>query len=91
MTAPTLLLDAYAPNEYGGSGATMDWALGAKAVAQWPDRQIVLAGGLTPDNVTEAIRQVRPAAVDVASGVEVSPGRKSLELVRAFIEAARSL
>lgn len=89
--SPTLLLDAYAPNEYGGSGATMDWALGAAAVQEWPDRQIVLAGGLTPDNVAEAIRQVRPAAVDVASGVEISPGRKSLELVRAFIEAARSL
>ena len=89
--SPTLLLDAYAPNEYGGSGATMDWALGAAAVQEWPDRQIVLAGGLTPENVAEAIRQVRPAAVDVASGVEISPGRKSLELVRAFIEAARSL
>jgi phosphoribosylanthranilate isomerase len=89
--SPTLLLDAYAPNEYGGSGATMDWALGATAVQEWPDRQIVLAGGLTPDNVAEAIRQVRPAAVDVASGVEISPGRKSLELVRAFIEATRSL
>lgn len=89
--SPTLLLDAYAPNEYGGSGETMDWALGAAAVAQWPDRQIVLAGGLTPENVAEAIRQVRPAAVDVASGVEVSPGRKDLELVRDFIEAARSL
>lgn len=89
--SPTILLDAYAPNEYGGSGATMDWALGAAAVAQWPDRQIVLAGGLTPENVAEAIRQVRPAAVDVASGVEVSPGRKNLELVRDFIEAARSL
>jgi phosphoribosylanthranilate isomerase len=89
--SPTLLLDAYAPNEYGGSGATMDWALGATAVQEWPDRQIVLAGGLTPENVADAIRQVRPAAVDVASGVESSPGRKDIEMVRAFIEAARSL
>ena len=89
--SPTLLLDAYAPNEYGGSGATMDWALGATAVQEWPDRQIVLAGGLTPENVADAIRQVRPAAVDVASGVESSPGRKDIERVRAFIEAARSL
>jgi phosphoribosylanthranilate isomerase len=89
--SPTLLLDAYAPNEYGGSGETMDWALGAAAVQQWPDRQIVLAGGLTPENVSDAIRQVRPAEVEVASGVEVSPGRKNLELVRAFIEAARRL
>jgi len=69
----------------------MDWALGATAVQEWPDRQIVLAGGLTPENVADAIRQVRPAAVDVASGVESSPGRKDIEMVRAFIEAARSL
>ena len=84
----TLLLDAYAPTEYGGSGETMDWSLGAEAVEKWPDRQIILAGGLKPGNVTEAIRQVRPAGVDVASGVESSPGVKDLELVRAFIEAA---
>ncbi|MEC5129250.1 phosphoribosylanthranilate isomerase [Verrucomicrobiales bacterium BCK34] len=87
----TLLLDAYAPVEYGGSGETMDWSLGAKAVRQWPDRQIVLAGGLTPENVAAAIRQVRPAAVDVASGVESSPGVKDLELVKQFVEAAASV
>lgn len=86
----TLLLDAYAPTEYGGSGETMDWSLGAEAVTRWPERQIVLAGGLTPDNVAEAIRQVHPAAVDVASGVEASPGVKDLELVRRFVEAARN-
>ncbi len=89
--SPTFLLDAYAPTEYGGSGETMDWSLGAEAVSQWPDRQIVLAGGLTADNVAEAIRQVRPAGVDVASGVEVSPGVKDLDLVKAFLEAARSV
>ncbi|MEM6279520.1 MAG: phosphoribosylanthranilate isomerase [Verrucomicrobiota bacterium] len=83
----TLLLDAYAPVEYGGSGETMDWALGAEAVEQWTDRQIVLAGGLKPENVAEAVRQVRPAGVDVASGVEESPGVKDLDAVRAFIEA----
>lgn len=87
----TLLLDAYAPNEYGGSGESMDWALGAEAVQTWPERQIVLAGGLTPENVAEAVRQVRPAAVDVASGVEVSPGVKDLAKVRAFIAAAKGL
>ncbi len=88
--SPTLLLDAYAPNEYGGSGETMDWSLGAAAVQQWPDRQILLAGGLTPANVAEAIRQVHPAGVDVASGVESSPGVKDLEAVRCFIEAVRT-
>lgn len=86
----TLLLDAYAPEAYGGSGATMDWSLGAEAVRRWPGRQIVLAGGLTPGNVAAAVRQVRPAAVDVASGVESSPGRKDLAKVRAFIEAVRN-
>ncbi len=89
--SPTLLLDAYAPAEYGGSGETMDWSLGAEAVVQWPDRQIMLAGGLTPENVSKAIRQVSPAAVDVASGVEESPGRKNLDKVRAFISAAKIL
>ena len=89
--SPTLLLDAYAPNEYGGSGETMDWTLGAEAVKKWPERQIVLAGGLTAENVTEAILQVRPAAVDVASGVETSPGRKDLWKVRAFLDNARAV
>ena len=89
-TGSTLLLDAYAPTEYGGSGETMDWTLGARAVEQWPNRQIVLAGGLVPDNVAAAVAQVRPAGVDVASGVESEPGMKDLGLVRAFIEAARS-
>ncbi len=84
----TLLLDAYAPVEYGGSGETMDWSLGFEAVNRWPERQIILAGGLTPDNVAEAIQQVKPAGVDVASGVESSPGIKDLDLVRSFIEAA---
>lgn len=89
--SPTLLLDAYAPNEYGGSGETMDWSLGSEAVKQWPDRQIVLAGGLTPENVADAVKQVRPAAVDVASGVEISPGRKDLDKVRDFIAATKVL
>jgi phosphoribosylanthranilate isomerase len=86
----TLLLDAYAPVEYGGSGHTMDWSLGATAVKAWPERQVILAGGLTPENLGEAIIQVRPAGVDVASGVESSPGVKDLAKVRAFIEAARA-
>lgn len=89
--SPTLLLDAYAPGAYGGSGETMDWALGATAVRQWPERQIVLAGGLTPENVGEAIRQVGPAGVDVASGVEIRPGCKDLNKVRDFIAAVRAV
>lgn len=90
FASPTLLLDAYAPNEYGGSGETMDWALGADAMKRWPERQIVLAGGLTQENVADAVRQVRPAGVDVASGVESAPGRKDLAKVRAFLERVRT-
>lgn len=90
FASPTLLLDAYAPNEYGGSGETMDWALGADAVKRWPERQIVLAGGLTQENVADAVRQVHPAGVDVASGVESAPGRKDLAKVRAFLERVRT-
>ncbi len=86
--SPTLLLDAYAPTEYGGTGEAVDWALGAEAVQMWPEKQIVLAGGLTPDNVADAVRQVNPAGVDVATGVESSPGVKDLDKVRAFIAGA---
>lgn len=88
----TLLLDAWAPVEYGGTGETMDWALGREAVVAWPDRRIVLAGGLTPENVADAIRQVRPFGVDVASGVEAgTPGRKDLGRVAAFLQAVREI
>lgn len=85
-----LLLDAYAPTEYGGSGETMDWRLGAEAVERFPEREIILAGGLNPDNVASAIKQVRPLAVDVASGVEGdTPGEKDIDLCRQFINTAR--
>lgn len=87
--AGVLLLDAYAPTEYGGTGETMDWALGAEAVRRFPERQIVLAGGLTDQNVAEAIRQTGVAGVDTASGVESAPGVKDLGKVKAFIRAAR--
>lgn len=82
-----LLLDASVPGMPGGTGRTFDWTI-AEAIAR--ERTLTLAGGLTPKNVAEAIRTVRPFRVDVASGVESSPGRKDAELVRAFVEAARS-
>ncbi len=85
-----LLLDAHAPTLYGGSGTTMDWALGAEAVQEFPYRDVILAGGLHPGNLAAAITQVHPAGVDVASGVESSPGVKDLALCEAFVrEAAR--
>lgn len=80
-----LLLDAYRPGLPGGTGKTFDWARVPKRTAY----RIVLAGGLTPDNVTEAIARVRPYAVDVSGGVEAAPGRKDPAMMAAFIRGVR--
>jgi len=85
---PSLLVDTFHPTLRGGTGETGDWAISA-ALAQFMPG-LMLAGGLTPDNVAEAVRQVRPFAVDTASGVEVAPGKKEHALVRAFIQNAKS-
>ncbi len=85
----TVLLDAYCPGEYGGSGESFDWELGRRLVVAQPGYRVVLAGGLTSENVARAVAGVRPAAVDVASGVESAPGIKDVEQVRAFVRAAR--
>jgi phosphoribosylanthranilate isomerase len=82
-----LLLDASVPGIPGGTGRTFDWEIAA-AVAK--ERKLTLAGGLTPDNVAEAVRVVRPFRVDVASGVESAPGHKDPERVQLFIDAAKS-
>lgn len=82
-----LLLDAYNPTEYGGTGRTMNWELGREAVERWPGRRILLAGGLTPENVEAAIAQTHAFGVDVASGVESSPGVKDRDKVAAFLKA----
>lgn len=82
----TVLLDAHDPVRHGGTGQTVDWTR-ARAIAA--KRRIVLAGGLTAENVSGAIRMVRPYAVDVASGVETEPGIKDLFKLRAFIDAVR--
>lgn len=87
--APCLLLDAHAPDVYGGTGRTVDWTLAAEVTAA-AARPVVLSGGLHPNNVAAAIRCVRPAAVDVASGVESSPGIKDAVLLRAFVTAVRT-
>jgi phosphoribosylanthranilate isomerase len=81
------LLDTDAPDKPGGTGTTFNWDLAAEA--QKFGRPIFLAGGLTPGNVAEAVRRVRPFALDVSSGVETSPGKKDHEKVRAFIKAAK--
>ena len=90
--AEALLLDAReaSPNGviYGGTGRVADWHLARELAAS--GARLVLAGGLTPENVTRAIKAVHPWMVDVVSGVEASKGRKDRDKVRAFIEAARS-
>ncbi len=82
------LLDAYHERLAGGTGRTIDWDLGAQAVRRSPV-PVILAGGLTPGNVAEAVRQVQPFAVDVAGGIEQSPGVKSAEKMRRFVAAVR--
>ena len=83
---PALLIDAYRKGEFGGTGQTGDWSIAATMAQQYP---ILLAGGLTPDNVTDAIRQVQPWGVDVASGVESAPGKKDATKMKMFIARAR--
>ena len=85
-----ILLDSYNPALYGGAGESFPWELAVEARELFPDKRIFLAGGLTPHNVKLAVDQVRPFAVDVASGVETSPGVKDLELVRHFIDEVKS-
>jgi len=87
--APCLLLDAHAPGEFGGTGRVIDWSLAASVVRQ-AARPVVLSGGLKPDNVADAVRQTRPAAVDTASGVESAPGRKDATLMARFVAAVRA-
>jgi len=87
-STPHLLLDAWSPLAYGGTGGVADWRMLKDFVAANPTRNCVLAGGLTPDNVAEAIRTVEPAAVDVAGGVESSARKKDPHLVKAFMDAA---
>lgn len=81
------LLDAYSSSKPGGTGETFNWDLAFEA--QKAGRPIFLAGGLTPENVAEAVRQAQPYGVDVSSGVEERPGKKDHAKVRAFINAAR--
>jgi phosphoribosylanthranilate isomerase len=83
------LLDAYTPDKPGGTGETFNWDLALQA--QGWGRPIFLAGGLTPENVADAVRCARPYAVDVSSGVEATRGRKDHAKVRAFIQAAKSV
>jgi phosphoribosylanthranilate isomerase len=85
---PALLVDAAVKGVYGGSGVVADWAAAAELSKRFP---LLLAGGLTPENVAEAVRQVQPWGVDVASGVEASPGKKDFNKMKRFVEAVHAL
>ena len=84
-----LLLDAHITGQYGGTGQVADWDLLSGSHAMFAELPLVLAGGLTPFNVSEAIAAVRPNAVDSATGVESAPGKKDLMMLRAFVTASK--
>jgi len=81
------LLDTYKPGTTGGTGETFDWSLARQAQGYGP---IILAGGLSSENVTQAVAIARPQAVDVSSGVEAAPGKKDPEKLKAFFAALRN-
>jgi phosphoribosylanthranilate isomerase len=84
--APAFLVDASVKGLYGGSGVTADWNGAAGLAKKYP---VLLAGGLTPENVADAVQQVRPWGVDVASGVESAPGVKDPSKMKSFVKAVR--
>ncbi|MCX7871857.1 MAG: phosphoribosylanthranilate isomerase [Verrucomicrobiae bacterium] len=81
------LLDTFAPDTHGGTGTTFDWQIALRAKEFNPN--IILSGGLTPENVADAVKMVKPIAVDVASGVESAPGKKDREKLKRFIKNAK--
>ena len=83
-----ILLDAYSPRAYGGTGFSFNWDVVGNVAGCGP---IILAGGLNPENAREAVERVRPYALDVSSGVEASPGIKDPEKVAAFIRVSKGL
>jgi len=86
--APIFLVDASVKDVYGGSGVTADWNGAAELAKKYP---LLLAGGLTPENVAEAVRRVKPWGVDVASGVESAPGQKDATKLSAFVKKIREV
>jgi phosphoribosylanthranilate isomerase len=89
LVADAVLVDATVSGQFGGTGQTIDWNKLVNYQESIGKMPLILAGGLTPENVAEAIRIVRPHAVDVASGVESAPGKKDAAKIRAFVTAAR--
>ena len=87
--ADAILLDAHAPQVFGGTGETFDWKLALDFKRRFPEVPVILAGGITPLNAASAVDEVAPAALDVASGAEISPGVKNFEKVKALLAACR--
>lgn len=86
-----LLVDGYTPHTHGGAGVSFPWEAVAERLGELPPGvRLIAAGGLRPDNVAEAVRILRPHAVDVSSGVEAAPGRKDPQAVRDFVRAVQS-
>jgi len=85
--ASAILLDTPAPGVYGGTGETFDWTHARDFILSHPDLPVLLAGGITPSNASEAIEMVHPAALDIASGAEVSPGVKDFDKVQELVRA----
>ncbi len=84
---PAILLDAYHPHLYGGTGQVTDWTMAARMARRYP---IMLAGSLTPNNIGEAVGRVQPWGVDVSSGVEATKGKKDHQKIKLFVEACRN-
>ncbi len=86
--SPAILIDAAVKGIYGGSGVTADWSVAAELAKKYP---LLLAGGLTPENVADAVRQVKPWGVDVASGVESAPGEKDAAKMIQFVKEVKRM
>ena len=89
--ADAIVLDSARGGQSGGTGLAMDWEAAAQLVERAAQTPVILAGGLDPDNVAEAVRRARPAGVDVSSGVESAPNTKSPALIRAFCTTVRQV
>lgn len=85
--ASAILLDTPAPGVYGGTGEVFDWTHAQDFIKQHPDIPVLLAGGITPENASQAMQQVHPAALDIASGAELSPGIKDFDKVAALMRS----
>ena len=87
--ADAYILDAWAPGVFGGTGALSDWSLAADSVQRFPEKRIILSGGITPANAAQAMREVQPAGLDLASGVESAPGIKDHAMIQDLMAAVK--